>query len=104
MTPAAPPRVPGYELDAPSHASIVAAFARHFGAAEAEALWADACRAAGVRRHASNASVDDLRAAIAVLAAHPGLVGVCAKAQSVRLISYAMLLRKAQTAGVPAGR
>lgn len=104
MTAAVPPRVPGYELDAPTHASIILALGKYLGAAEADALWTEACRTAGVRRHAVTPNVDDLRAALAVLGARPGLVGVCAKAQTVRVISYVMLLRKAQTAGVPAGR
>lgn len=102
-----PPRVDGYGLDAPTHASAVAALARHVGAPEAERLWTAACAAAGVVRRGAGAP-DDLQRVAAHLAKERSIVGVCANSIHVRIISYTMLLRKQQaqlqSAGVPAGR
>jgi len=99
-----PTTLPGYGLDAPTHDSIIAAFAKYVSPAEADTLWTTACARAGVRRHGP-ASPEDLRRACDEVVAQGGLLGICANSLKVRLISYAMLRSKTlQLAGAPAGR
>ena len=99
-----PATIPGYGLAAPTHDSIIESFAKYVPPAEANRLWTAACATAGVRRHGPPPSPEDLRRACAIVIAQGGMMGICANSINVRLISYAMLSKKPQLAGVPAGR
>ena len=111
MTVASPaPPVAGYALEAPTHASVVEQLAKHVGPAEAERLWTAACAAVKVPRFGrAGTTPEAMREVAQHLAKERSIVGVCASAIVVRLISYIMLQRKQQQrqidqAGAPAGR
>lgn len=85
--------IPGFGLEAPTHQRIIASFERYIGPAAAEALWAEACAETGVSRYGHEPSVADLQKVVLHIAARRGVVGICATAVNVRLLSYAMLAR-----------
>jgi|GEM_PF-6341585 len=93
------PAIPGYRLDAPTEAWAVDKLAHHVGRADAEHLWREAKRAAGVPapgREGRTLSVEELKlVAKALSSAESGAVGVFAKSLDVRLTTYILLAKKA---------
>lgn len=90
----AAPRVPGYDLNAPTEALTLAALQRVWDPERGAAIWARACKAAGLRPgHVRD--IPALERAIAALAAEGGASATVARSVEIRLRTYARLSARA---------
>lgn len=97
-SPPGAPRLPGYDLREPTEADARESLRRVFGAERAPAVWAEACRTAGIPvDHVRNAVL--LERAARGLAAQGGPAAVVARSIEIRLRTYARLAANAAAAG-----
>ncbi len=94
--------IPGYGLEAPSRAMVLASLARYVEDEEVEELWRSACIAAGYDATVP-LSPEELLPVVDALERLNELAAVCAKGLRIRIMSYVVLARVAkQQTGVPA--
>ncbi|MCO4100436.1 hypothetical protein [Gemmatimonas sp.] len=94
--------IPGYRLEAPSRAMVLASLARYVDDEDVEELWRSACIAAGYDATMAP-SPEELLPVLDALERLNELAAVCAKGLRIRIMSYVVLARVAkQQTGVPA--
>lgn len=91
------PRVPGYELGAPTEADALASLHRVFGSERGQLVWSDACHLAGLVPGAVNTTTDLERVARS-LASHGGAAATVARSITIRLRTYTQLAARAAAA------
>ena len=97
----ASPRIPGYDLAAPTEVTAIAALERVFGVDRGRELWAAACSRAGLVMGFVH-SPDALQRATSVLSAQGGPAAIVARSITIRMRTHAQLLARsgATTTGV----
>jgi hypothetical protein len=88
------PRLPGYDLAAPSEADALAALQRVFGPSRGVDAWTAACRDAGLAV-GTLSSIEELELASQSLARQPGAAATVARAIALRLRTYSRLAARA---------
>lgn len=91
------PHVPGYELAPPSDRDVRAMLERVFGAARADVLWAEACRAAQLDP-ARVDSLPRLQQVSASLATVGGAAKTVARSLDIRIRTYTRLAARSDAA------
>lgn len=100
-TPPDTPRIPGYELRAPTEADALAALQRVFGPERGADQWARACTQAGLHTGAIH-TADELERASQALFANGGPGAAIARSIQIRMRTYTRLAAlAAATAGGP---
>jgi pSer/pThr/pTyr-binding forkhead associated (FHA) protein len=89
-----PRTLPDYELALPRREECLAALARVMSAADAEAVWSEACTEAGINPEAID-EVETLEQVVQVLRSKAGLVQIVALSLSIRIDTYRCLRAKA---------
>lgn len=87
--------IPGYGLEAPSRATVLASLARYVDDEEAEELWRSACTAAGYDEPIAP-TPEELLTVVDALERLNELAAVCAKGLRIRIMSYVVLARIAR--------
>ena len=94
-------RIPGYNLDAPNEADVVASLVRVFGDERGAALWRRTCTVAGIWEGRVSAT-EDLERALRALAAEGGAAATVARSIEIRLRTHARLRARAGQEGARA--
>lgn len=96
-------RIPGYDLDAPTEDTAVAALTRVFGAERARTLWGDVCRSARLEPGSVN-TMKALESAIQALADEGGAAATVARSLTIRMRTHAQLAARRATPASGDGR
>lgn len=87
--------IPGYDLACPGEDDAVAALARVLGRDRAEAVWGEACAAAGIRRGPGGLDAAQVEAVARQMAAGSGVPKMIGNSILIRLRTYALLAARA---------
>lgn len=96
-------RIPGYDLDAPTEDTAVAALTRVFGAERGRSLWSDVCRSARLEPGSVN-SAKALERAVQALSDEGGAAATVARSLSIRMRTHAQLAARRATPTAGDGR
>lgn len=84
-------RVPGYELEAPTHGSMLDVLERYVECDEAKDVWVMLCKRVGLDPHSPTVDPNDAMKLVDALEGEGGVFASCAKGLRIRIMTYLLL-------------